>query len=449
MQVQLLTLTLTLLTADGFSAGFAKRAQSVPLSPLLHKLEQGYRIIFTGFSQGSAVAALILVQLLKHWHLRPQYVTKGQLLFIGFGCPLIGDRSFATLLKTQTFEGVCWSSLFHHYINQDDIVPGLLMLAGLAGEALQSKLQLLVTIIIKLIVERLPIGSVSTVLGSGVYITCMSCIGNRSLICVFDEQVDVLVNEVSQLLAPRYEASFGYWTFIDHQGTHMTHFDARDSVHAEQIKERLKLVSADGTLHISLETLQRHLQPNYRARLQNTGVGILESAKGLQEVVYGDIFPIEASQINVQASRHRLQITVHGDNSGFVNSMYIPSSSGPISPVVSASHSIFSVTAYEPSCEPLDLYLHRPYTKLPERSGNYPALPSSWTGNVLQHQAEPKVRLSEYGDFRDVTDYHFAEDDACPDAAGVRLAAKMFIAHASILETISIHCRRAGMIGIC
>lgn len=95
-------------------SGFFDRSESVPLNYLVKKLSQGYRIILTGHSLGAAVSCLIAVKLILDT--KVGFENSDKILFIGFGCPLIGDQNFKNNLEKLHRNN------FHFIKNEDDIV---------------------------------------------------------------------------------------------------------------------------------------------------------------------------------------------------------------------------------------------------------------------------------------------------------------------------------------
>lgn len=102
--------------------GFYKRAKAFPLQHIIYLLDEGHRVTITGFSQGAAVAELVTVRLLRSPRFRPQWVREDRILYVGFGCPVIGDLEFSKSLRK-------WDRIFHHFQNEHDIVPKLLPFA--------------------------------------------------------------------------------------------------------------------------------------------------------------------------------------------------------------------------------------------------------------------------------------------------------------------------------
>lgn len=114
------------------TTGFLSRAQTIPLKPLINYLNKSTRnkLIITGFSQGSAVGELVTLRLLKSPAFSPSWIRDDQLFFIGFGCPLIGDKNLSLSIISAAAEVKRWNDLFYHIVNQSDIVPRLLMLCN-------------------------------------------------------------------------------------------------------------------------------------------------------------------------------------------------------------------------------------------------------------------------------------------------------------------------------
>ncbi|RNA12870.1 hypothetical protein BpHYR1_001733 [Brachionus plicatilis] len=78
------------------------------------KRHKGYRLVLTGHSLGAAVSCLIAVKLILST--KVGYENSHNILFIGFGCPLIGDQHFKN--NIEKFH----KSNFHFIKNEDDLV---------------------------------------------------------------------------------------------------------------------------------------------------------------------------------------------------------------------------------------------------------------------------------------------------------------------------------------
>jgi hypothetical protein len=79
-------------------------------------VNHNYNIVFTGHSLGAATASLVAMNLLTF--LKSEY---NNVLFIGFGSPLIGCQDFKKFVENSDF-----SNNFHFFINENDIVPVIL-----------------------------------------------------------------------------------------------------------------------------------------------------------------------------------------------------------------------------------------------------------------------------------------------------------------------------------
>lgn len=95
-------------------SGFFDRSESVPLNYLIKKLSQGYRLILTGHSLGAAVGSLITTKLILNTEVGGE--KSDNILFIGFGCPLIGDHNFKNNIEKKH------KNNFHFIKNEDDLV---------------------------------------------------------------------------------------------------------------------------------------------------------------------------------------------------------------------------------------------------------------------------------------------------------------------------------------
>ncbi|RNA30136.1 lipase, partial [Brachionus plicatilis] len=97
-----------------FHSGIYSRSELINLKYFVQKINDGYKIVFTGHSLGAAVASMTAIKLTSRIH---EEKAKN-VFFIGFGSPLFADKTFSENFK--------FSENFHFYVNEDDIVNSIL-----------------------------------------------------------------------------------------------------------------------------------------------------------------------------------------------------------------------------------------------------------------------------------------------------------------------------------
>ena len=105
--------------------GFAERAESVPLEPLLRLLSAGERIILTGHSLGGAVSSLVTLRLLEAAQRLGVSIREGQVACVTFGAPLFASPSLADAINDK------YRDIFFHIIVKQDFVPRIVPLVFL------------------------------------------------------------------------------------------------------------------------------------------------------------------------------------------------------------------------------------------------------------------------------------------------------------------------------
>ena len=209
--------------------GFHKRALDFPLAQLIYFLETDatQRIILTGHSQGSAVAELILILLLKSPQFKSEW--RDRLSFIGFASPLVGNGSFAESLRP-------YSDLFHRIINKEDLIPRLLLLASCpqVADALEALIDALIQFLTQ---DLIP----------------------ANLLSSFRVIRKFVTTSLVSLILTSYSPNFGRWNFISHDPRSSELKVSNDSdkfFDASQLLEWLPTTS-------SPEPLQHHTVASY------------------------------------------------------------------------------------------------------------------------------------------------------------------------------------------
>ncbi|GJP41696.1 hypothetical protein CLOM_g1345 [Closterium sp. NIES-68] len=105
--------------------GFAERAESVCVEPLLRLLADGHRLVFTGHSLGGAVSALLALRLLEAAESRGLCTHKGQVQCVTFGAPLFASPSLAEVINDK------YRDVYSHVVSKNDVVPRLVPLLAL------------------------------------------------------------------------------------------------------------------------------------------------------------------------------------------------------------------------------------------------------------------------------------------------------------------------------
>lgn len=96
-------------------AGFAQRAESVPIYAALDWIKEGYRVYITGHSLGGAVAQLFTCRLIQRLVLNGAVAQKytDRLRCLSFGTPNVADAAFWTAFAP-------WVDVFHTYVFRFD-----------------------------------------------------------------------------------------------------------------------------------------------------------------------------------------------------------------------------------------------------------------------------------------------------------------------------------------
>jgi len=106
--------------------GFYDRSKTIPLATLTNILNQGKKLVLTGFSQGSAVAEVLFARLIRSPNFDSSWMKS--VLFMGFGCPPIGDNDFCQSVERHLTGGM--SDMMWHFANMRDVIPRTFGLAG-------------------------------------------------------------------------------------------------------------------------------------------------------------------------------------------------------------------------------------------------------------------------------------------------------------------------------
>jgi len=101
-----------------FHTGLYQRAQNIPIHDIIDKiLNENYEIIFTGYSLGACIAALVAIRIITHEKIFNDKLKRNKVLFFGFGAPAFCNNQFKQFIEKE-----CKNN-FHFYIhNRDHIV---------------------------------------------------------------------------------------------------------------------------------------------------------------------------------------------------------------------------------------------------------------------------------------------------------------------------------------
>jgi hypothetical protein len=205
-------------------AGFWERAKLVPLTCIKDWLDKGDNVIYTGFSQGSAVAEAGCLQLMNNFFWKPHY--SRQVLCIGFASPLVFDSVMGDEMVShpRLFPNLdlVRGDLFHHFVYGDDIVPRVLSLVRVT----RDKSEAFAKTILKLVDPLFALSpiEISVLLSSSVF---QSIIG---------------------LALPDYQAS-GHWHFysLDKKWEHLCAHKDSDMI---ELRNRMKVHAGVEAKHV-------------------------------------------------------------------------------------------------------------------------------------------------------------------------------------------------------
>jgi DNA-directed RNA polymerase subunit L len=100
---------------DSFHTGLYLRAQNIPIHDIIDKiLNENYEIIFTGYSLGACIAALVAIRIITHEKIFNDESKRNKVLFFGFGAPAFCNNQFKQFIEKECKEN------FHFYIHNRD-----------------------------------------------------------------------------------------------------------------------------------------------------------------------------------------------------------------------------------------------------------------------------------------------------------------------------------------
>eukprot|EP00029_Vermamoeba_vermiformis_P014256 TRINITY_DN9379_c0_g1_i1.p1 TRINITY_DN9379_c0_g1~~TRINITY_DN9379_c0_g1_i1.p1 ORF type:complete len:906 (+),score=108.16 TRINITY_DN9379_c0_g1_i1:187-2904(+) len=264
------------------------RAKSIPLKPFINYLKESpkNKLIITGFSQGSAVGELITLRLLKSPAFSPFWIKNKQLFFIGFGSPLVGDKFLSSSIISAATEDQRWNNLFYHIVNQNDVVPRLLMLTNRDSPEINPWLRTLIQ---------------------------TKIIPNDTIHSVVD-----VIKAVADIVLPEFDVTHGHWLFLDRteDSGRCIYFDASNAEDVKKLRDKL--------LWKGLKTIdvQHHNPLNYYTSL--TTCGLIYGKQALKVRHEKLLAPeIQYSTAKYFPKKREVFVTLSGRNLPFFQSVSI------------------------------------------------------------------------------------------------------------------------------
>lgn len=101
-----------------FHTGLYQRAQNIPIHDLINLIiNDDYEIIFTGYSLGACIAALVAIRIITHEKIFKDELKRNKVLFFGFGAPAFCNNQFKQFIEKE-----CKNNFHFHIHNRDHTI---------------------------------------------------------------------------------------------------------------------------------------------------------------------------------------------------------------------------------------------------------------------------------------------------------------------------------------